>query len=103
VKAGQFDAAARAKMVVPKDKTQQRVDQAIFGDLVRGNPSRASIDIFREALAELASASTKSIILGNTDLTLVAAELQKTSAVPLIDSTTAHARAAARAAISGTL
>jgi aspartate racemase len=103
VKAGQFDAAAGAKLIVPKDKTQQRVDQAIFGDLVRGNPSRASIDIFREALAELASASTKSIILGNTDLTLVAAELQKTSAVPLIDSTTAHARAAARAAISGTL
>lgn len=101
VKAGQFDAAASAKLIVPKDKTQQRVDQAIFGDLVRGNPSRASIDIFREALAELASAGAKSIILGNTDLTLVAADLQKTSAVPLIDSTTAHARDAARAALSG--
>jgi aspartate racemase len=101
VKAGQFDKAAGAKMIVPKDKTQQRVDQAIFGDLVRGDPGRASIDIFREALAELAAAGAKSVILGNTDLTLVAAELQKTSAVPLIDSTTAHAREAARAALSG--
>ena len=101
VKAGQFDAAAGAKMIVPKDKTQQRVDQAIFGDLVRGNPSQASIDVFREALAELAAAGAKSVILGNTDLTLVAAKLQKTSAVPLIDSTTAHARDAARAALTG--
>jgi aspartate racemase len=103
VKAGQFDKAAGAKMIVPKDKTQQRVDQAIFGDLVRGDPGRASIDIFREALAELAAAGAKSVILGNTDLTLVAAELQKTSAVPLIDSTTAHARDAARAALSGSV
>jgi aspartate racemase len=101
VKAGQFDAAAGAKMIVPKDKTQQRADQAIFGDLVRGDPSRASIDVFREALAELAAAGAKSVILGNTDLTLVADELKKTSAVPLIDSTAAHARDAARAALSG--
>jgi aspartate racemase len=103
VKAGQFDVAAGAKMIVPKDKTMERVDQAIFGDLVCGNPSRASIDIFREALAELAAAGAKTIILGNTDLTLVANELKKTSAVPLIDSTTAHARAAGRAAVSGEL
>jgi aspartate racemase len=103
VKAGQFDAATGAKTIVPNDKTQQRVDQAIFGDLVRGNPVRVTIDIFREALAELATAGAKSVILGNTDLTLVAAELQKTSALPLIDSTTAHARDAARAAITGTV
>jgi aspartate racemase len=103
LKAGQFDAAAGTKLIVPKDKTMQRVDQAIFGDLVRGNPSRASIDIFREALAELAAAGAKSIILGNTDLTLVCDELKKTSAVPLIDSTTAHARDAARAALTGTV
>ena len=104
VKAGQFDAAAKphaAKIIVPAEKTMQRVDQAIFGDLVRGNPSRVSIDVFREALAELATAGAKSIILGNTDLTLVADELKKTGAVPLIDSTTAHARDAARAALTG--
>ena len=101
--AGQFDTAAGAKLIVPKDKTQQRVDKAIFGDLVRGNPSRASIDVFREALAELAAAGARSVILGNTDLTLVCDELKKTSAVPLIDSTTAHARDAARAALSGAL
>jgi aspartate racemase len=102
-KAGQFDAAAGTKLIVPKDKTQQRVDQAIFGDLVRGNPSRASVDVLREALAELATSGAKSIILGNTDLTLIADELRKTSPVPLIDSTTAHARDAARAALTGTL
>jgi aspartate/glutamate racemase len=101
VKAGQFDATAGARLIVPKEKTQQRVDQAIFGDLVRGNPSRATVDIFREALSELAAAGAKSIVLGNTDLTLVCDELKKTSAVPLIDSTTAHARDAARAALSG--
>jgi aspartate racemase len=103
VKAGQFDAAAGARMIVPSDQTQQRVDRAIFGDLVRGNPGRASVEVFREALAELAAAGALSVVLGNTDLTLVAAELQKTSAVPLIDSTTAHAREAARAALSGVL
>jgi aspartate racemase len=106
VKAGQFEAAAKphgARIIVPKDKTMQRVDQAIFGDLVRGNPSRAALDVFREALAELAASGAKSIILGNTDLTLIADDLRKTSAVPLIDSTTAHARDAARAALTGTL
>jgi aspartate racemase len=103
VKAGQFDAAAGTKMTVPKNKTQQRVDQAIFSDLVRGNPGRASIDIFREALAELTAAGAKSVILGNTDLTLVAAELQRTCTVPLIDSATSHARDAARAAFSGSV
>lgn len=103
VKAGQFDDAAGARMIVPSDQTQQRVDRAIFGDLVRGNPGRTSVDVFREALAELAAAGALSVVLGNTDLTLVAAELQKTSAVPLIDSTTAHAREAARAALSGVL
>jgi aspartate racemase len=103
VKAGQFDAAAGTKLIVPQDRLQQRVDEAVFGDLVRGNPGKPSIDTFREALAELTTAGAKSIILGNTDLTLVADELRKTSAVPLIDSTTAHARDAARAALTGTL
>ena len=43
------------------------------------------------------------VVLGNTDLTLIADDLQATSPVPLIDGTAAHARDAARAALSGKL
>jgi len=103
---GQFHAAAKdhgIKLVLPSDATAKRVDQAIFSELVRGAASEKSLQVFRDAIGELQASGAQSIILGNTDLTLVADILQKGCALPLIDSTKAHARAAARAAMTSTL
>jgi aspartate racemase len=88
---------------VPSPETARRVDKAIFDELVRGTASFQCRDVFRAAIAELAHAGARSVVLGNTDLTLIADDLQASSPVPLIDGTTAHARDAARVALSGEL
>jgi len=104
VAGGQFHAAAKrygAELLVPSADTAKKVDNAIFGTLVYGATAQFAIDIFSAAIDELIAAGAKSVILGNTDLTLVNEELVDASAVPLIDSATAHANAAGRAAVSG--
>lgn len=88
-------------VVLPPQNTQRDADEAIFRELVRGQVSERVIAVLRAAIAELAQQGAASVILGNTDMSLAAAELQKTSPVPLIDSARAHARAAARAALAG--
>ena len=103
---GLFQSAAKAHdvaIIVPSPETAKRVDQAIFGELVRGAASEECLTIFSSAIGELVDAGAKFVILGNTDLTLIVDALEKTSAVPLIDATRAHARDAARAAMSGQL
>jgi aspartate racemase len=103
---GLFHAAAKrrgATLIVSPTDTAERVDQAIFGELIRGETSDAGLRVFHDAIEELTSLGAASIILGNTDLTLVADILQKTTEVPLIDSARAHARNAAHAALAGQL
>jgi aspartate racemase len=104
VAGGIFHAAAKRRdlaLVVPQPQTAERVDRAIFGELVRGSASEGGMQVFRDAIAELAAAGARSIILGNTDLTLVVDDLRRTSTVPLVDSVQAHATAAAHAALTG--
>jgi aspartate racemase len=106
VAGGQFHAAASrhgADLLVPSADTAKKVDDAIFNTLVHGAASQDAIEIFQAAIDELIAVGAKSVILGNTDLTLVQEELVDASAVPLIDSTTVHANAAGRAAVSGEL
>ena len=103
---GIFQAVAErrgAKLILPQPQTAACVDQAIFGELIRGQVSEQAVQILRDAIAELVDRGSVSIILGNTDMTLAADQLQKTASVPLIDSARAHARAAARAALDGRL
>src|SRR6185437_12102221 len=68
---GMFDAAAKrrgATLIVSPTDTAARVDQAIFGELVRGETSDAGLRVFHDAIEELANSGATSIILGNTDL-----------------------------------
>jgi aspartate racemase len=105
-KGGFFHAAAKrhgADLLIPTEATAARVDRAIFDELVRGAALEPCRQVFRDAIGELHAAGARAVMLGNTDLTLVVDDLQRTSAVPLIDSTRAHARDAARAALSGVL
>lgn len=96
---GIFQAPGRS-IVLPSESTQREVDDAIFGELVRGQVSERVVKVLRGAIGALEKQGAVSIILGNTDMTLAAAELAKGAHVPLVDSALAHARAAARAALS---
>lgn len=103
---GIFQAAADrhgVTLLLPFTKTAERVDQVIFGELICGQVSEKCLQILRDAIAELVERGAASIILGNTDMTLVADQLQETVSIPLIDSARAHARAAARVALVGHL
>jgi len=106
VAGGQFHSAAKKygiDLLVPSADTAKKVDGAIFNALVYGAKPGYAIEIFKSAIDELVSAGAKSVILGNTDLTLAEDELEVESSVPLIDSAIAHARAAGRAAVTGEL
>jgi aspartate racemase len=103
---GVFQAAADrvgATLLLPTAGTAERVDRAIFDELIWGDVSEGCVRTLRTAIAELVENGAASIILGNTDMTLAAERLQETAAVPLIDAARAHARAAARAALDGRL
>jgi aspartate racemase len=101
---GMFQRAAANRgmpLLLPAPGTAERVDQAIFGELVLGHPSAQCIRVLATAIEELAAQGAASVILGNTDMSLVTEELQKAAAVPLIDAARAHARDAAHVALAG--
>jgi len=101
---GIFQAAAerrRLTLLIPSASMAERVDDAIFRELVLGRVTEASVRLLGDAVAELARGGAQAVILGNTDMTLAAEALAGLARVPLIDSARAHGRAAARAAMSG--
>lgn len=103
---GIFQAAAArhgTTLILPVPQTTERVDQAIFGELVCGDVSDACVRIFSDAIAEMVDQGASSIILGNTDMTLAVAHLEKAVSIPLIDAARSHARVAAHAALEGKL
>lgn len=102
---GIFQAAAKkagSDVILLSPQRAASVDQVIFGELIGGSVSTAGLRVFEEAIDELAASGARSIILGNTDLALIADELQKKATVPLIDAARAHARDAAHVALTGT-
>jgi aspartate racemase len=101
---GIFQKAASRRgttLILPAAETAIRVDQTIFDELVRGKVSDTGLSVFRNAIDELIDRGAASIILGNTDLTLVQAELQESAKAPLIDAALLHARYAAHWALKG--
>jgi aspartate racemase len=101
---GIFQTAAKrhgTELLLPSADIAERLDQVIFGDLIRGDVSRECLRVFEGAIEQLEASGATSIILGNTDMTLAAEQLQKKTAVRLIDAARAHAKDAARAALSG--
>lgn len=106
VEGGIFQAAAErhgARLVTPAPPTAERVDEAIFDELIYGRVTEATLHTLSSAIAELAGLGAQAVILGNTDMTLAADRLREEAPVPLVDSARAHARAAARAALAGRL
>jgi aspartate/glutamate racemase len=104
VDGGMFHAAAEkngATLVVPRDKLAKQVDAVIFAELVFGKVSEAGIDALVGAIGTLAAQGARSIILGNTDMTLAAAALSAKTDLAIVDAAQAHARAASHAALTG--
>lgn len=77
------------------------VDEVIFGELVHGEVSESGLRVLQDGINDLVDRGAEIVILGNTDMTLALAELTASTQVPLVDSATAHARAAAHAALHG--
>ena len=101
---GLFQAAAKrheTELLLPSTEKATQVDLTIFSELIRGAVSPSGLEVLHTAITELTALGAKSVILGNTDLTLVKEDLQSKAKVPLVDSTTAHARDAAHTAMNG--
>lgn len=104
VAGGLFQAAATrrsGKVILPSAETAVRLDRVIFDELVCGRVTDEGVQTLREAVVEVARSGAGSVILGNTDMSLATEKLAAGSPVPLVDGSLAHARAAARAALSG--
>jgi len=85
---------ARAGMerLVPDERTQARINTAIFDELCRGVRTRETTEMFRKAIEGLERAGAECVILGCTEIPLVITE--ENSPLPVIDSTRLLARAA---------
>jgi len=103
---GVFQEAAarhRTELLLPRPEIVEQVDDVIFGELVCGDVSEKCLRIFGDAIKELVDRGAATVILGNTDMTLAAKDLQDSTRVPLIDAARLHARSAARSALNGGL
>lgn len=97
------DALARLglRLIPPQAGLVDRLDRMIDGEAVRGIHSRAGRDLLAEAVQGLADAGADAVLLGCTDLVLFGADSISGGILPVVDSSTAHADAAARRALAG--
>ena len=103
VTGGMFQAAAEkngATLLVPRDELAEQVDAVIFAELVLGEVTETGIDVLVRAIHELVAQGARSIILGNTDMTLAADALGARTNLTIVDAALAHARGAAHAALT---
>lgn len=98
-------AAARlgARLVTPPDDVVGKLDRMIDGEAVRGIHSDAGRALLDDTVRMLADRGADSILLGCTDLILFGADTIGRGLLPVVDSSTAHADAAARHALTGIL
>jgi len=78
--------------LTPGKEDRERVHRIIIDELALGNIRPASRDSVVRIMGELAAQGAQAIILGCTELPLLVT--QDHSPIPLIDTTTLHARAA---------
>lgn len=87
-------------IITPSAEIADAVNEAIFHRLIRGVCTDQDVQTVLGAVSWFESQGADSVILGCTDLTLLAGKLYP-SPVPLLDSTVLHARAAYYAATTG--
>jgi len=86
-------------VLVPDDADRTVVHDIIYKELIAGVVSETSRQAYREVIARLIDAGAEAVILGCTEIMLLVKP--EDSAVPLFDTTTLHARAAADRSLNG--
>lgn len=86
------------RVIVPNADDRDIVHRIIYEELCLGVVLPQSRGEYRRIMARLASQGAEAIILGCTEITLLVS--QTDAMVPLFDTTTIHAKAAAEAALA---
>jgi aspartate racemase len=84
------------EVAVPAAAERELVDRVIFEELVHGRVREESRIAYRAVIEELAADGAEGVVLGCTEIGLLVDS--ESSAVPLFDTTTIHARALVDAA-----
>lgn len=90
-------AAHGLDVLVPDAEDRAEVHRIIYQELVAGRVQESSREAYRGVMARLVARGAQGIILGCTEIMLLVQP--QDSPVPLFDTTTLHAQAAARAAL----
>jgi aspartate racemase len=85
-------------VLIPEEADRDEVHRVIYEELVLGRIEDASRDAYRRVIADLIARGAEAIIFGCTEIGLLVS--QSDSSVPVFDTTTIHAEAAARFAIA---
>lgn len=80
-------------VVVPGEQSRVAIHDVIYNELVNGVIKESSREIYQRVISELADAGAECLILGCTEIGLLVDETR--SALPIFDTTTIHAIAAA--------
>lgn len=105
VASGMYEARAGVfgcEILRPSAEIADAVDAIIFASLTRGIATETEAQVVRDAVRWFADQGAEAVILGCTDITLLDGLLGD-CALPLLDSTVLHARAARQVALSGEL
>ena len=84
-------------VVIPEEADRAEVHRVIYDELVLGRIEEPSRVAYRRVVADLVARGAEAIIFGCTEIGLLID--QSDSSVPVFDTTTIHAQAAARFAI----
>jgi aspartate racemase len=84
-------------VLIPEQADRDEVHRVIYEELVFGRIEDASRDAYRRVIADLIARGAEAIIFGCTEIGLLVS--QSDSSVPVFDTMTIHAEAAARFAI----
>ena len=85
------------QVMIPDKKDREVINRAVYDELTPATFSRKTMSDFQTVIASLVEKGAEGIILGCTEIPLFIK--QKDFNVPLFDTTTIHARAAAACAL----
>jgi len=86
------------EVIIPDEHERQIINQVIYDELCIGQVKEDSKENFRRIMQNLAENGSEGIILGCTEICLLAG--QQDANVPIFDTTKIHATSAARFALS---
>ena len=86
------------QVLVAEGEHQDNVHNALYGELAKGIFLPGTRDKFKDAIADLVSRGAEAVILGCTEFGMLVQS--EDSAVPIIDTSTAHAEGAVEFALA---